>query len=80
MNEEFKGSSFDKSELAQIEELKKVMSNAKDVSNWNKIREENKVLWPMKIRMAIDGLRKWKISYDKQTKSCTLLGVNFNKT
>lgn len=69
--------SFNSIELLQIKELKDFMSTAFDASSWNYLRDEAKQLWSEKIISAVDGLRKWAITYDKSTKTVIYNGVKF---
>jgi hypothetical protein len=61
--------SFNTIELEQIKELKIFMATAFDSNSWNFLRDEAKSIWSEKIISAVDGLRKWRISYDKASKS-----------
>ena len=69
--------SFTKDEHKLIKDVKAHMSVATDVKSWNELRELAKKKWDEKIISAVDGLRKWVLSYDKPTKSYTLIGVKF---
>jgi hypothetical protein len=67
--------SFNATELQQIKELRTHMTKATNVWSWNSLRDEAKQRWGEKIISAVDGLRKWAISYDKPTKVVTYLCV-----
>ena len=69
--------SFTPIELEQIKDLKNFMSTAFDVKTWNFLRDEAKQIWVEKIISAVDGLRKWSISYDKSSKQVKFVGVQF---
>jgi hypothetical protein len=71
--------SFNQIELEQIKELKAhyIKANATTVERWNVIRDEAKQIWDEKIISAVDGLRKWSISYDKSSKQVKFVGVQF---
>jgi hypothetical protein len=66
---------FNKVELAQIEEVKTFMRPSFDVRSWNHLRKQAQEIWTEKIISAVDGLRKWIVTYDKPTKVCTCEGV-----
>lgn len=68
---------FSKVEKTQIKDLKEFMKSAFDVKSWNHLREQAKEIWPNKIISAVDGLRKWSIEYNKQTKTKICLGISF---
>jgi hypothetical protein len=77
MTEKFQRS-FSSIELEQIKQLKVHMSKAINVEDWNHIRNEAKKTWPEKIISAVDGLRKWIVSYNKSTKQVSYEpGVKF---
>jgi hypothetical protein len=67
--------SFNKVEMAQIQDVKLYMSPAFDVQSWNHLRRQAKGLWPEKIITAVDGLRKWVVVYNKSTKTCLCFGM-----
>ncbi|MBE3085868.1 MAG: hypothetical protein IMZ64_06590 [Bacteroidetes bacterium] len=67
---------FSEIERMEINELKEFMKNAWNAESWNRTRDEAKKIWSEKIVSAVDGLRKWIISYDKPTKNVTYLGLN----
>lgn len=69
--------SFNQIELEQMKELKNFMSTAFDAKTWNFLRDEAKQIWVEKIISAVDGLRKWSISYDKSSKQVKFVGVQF---
>jgi hypothetical protein len=71
--------SFNQIELEQMKELKAhyITANATTVERWNVIRDEAKQIWDEKIISAVDGLRKWSISYDKPSKQVSFQGVRF---
>ena len=66
---------FNTVELMEIKELKEFMKNAWNAESWNRTRDEAKKIWSEKIISAVDGLRKWIISYDKPTKNVTYMGL-----
>lgn len=68
---------FNQVELQQIKDLKAHMASAFDVKSWNLLRDEAKSIWDEKIISAVDGIRKWLISYDKPSKTVTYIGVGF---
>ena len=71
--------SFNQIELEQMKELKAhyIKANATTAERWNVIRDEAKQIWVEKIISAVDGLRKWSISYDKPSKQVSFQGVRF---
>jgi hypothetical protein len=75
--DEVKPRTFTQIEYQQIKDVKEYMKSAFDVKSWNQLRNEAKGLWPERIISAVDGLRKWIVKYDKPSKTCTCLGVQF---
>jgi hypothetical protein len=68
---------FNKVEIAQTKDLMNFMKPAFDAQSWNHLRQQAKDIWSEKIITAIDGIRKWAITYDKSTKTCICNGVKF---
>jgi hypothetical protein len=63
-------------ELQQIKELTAFMNKASNVPTWNAIRDVAKTIYPERVISAVDGMRKWLISYNKKDKTCINLGVD----
>lgn len=63
--------------LSEIIVLKTYMSHARNVGEWNTLREKAKLSFSENAISAVDGLRKWKLIYDKTTKKRECIGVAF---
>lgn len=69
---------FSAVEIAQTKELISFMSIAHDVSTWNNLRRQAKAIWSERIISAVDGMRKWVIKYDRQTKTKEVIGCKIS--
>jgi hypothetical protein len=54
------------------------MSLAHDVPTWNNLRRQAKAVWSERIISAVDGMRKWVIKYDRQTKTKEAVGCKIS--
>jgi hypothetical protein len=66
---------FSQTEIHEINKLKNFMSLAVDLPSWNSMREQAKKIYPERIISAVDGTRKWIVTYDKPNKTTNYLGL-----